>query len=100
MLSKEIQRFIFEIKEMNAIGCILVPEKSLPGLIETLHQADVIVGRKEQKGRVTYRPVTRADNLDLIDAPAILIAVEEEYSGDKGFQERLLKRASYFLNVG
>lgn len=97
MLHRRIVEFIKQIKELNAVGCILVMERSKNDLIGWLDKAGVIIG--EGGGRVSYCVVEKNAKPGAVKPPAVLIVTEEDYSSDKTLAERIRQQASYFLNV-
>lgn len=99
MLSKEIAEFIREMKELNAIGCILVVESSLKTLVANLEQATMLVSKAPQPDRVTYYVCKKDLDLRNIKTPAILIVTEEDYSAYHDFEEKIRDKAGYFINV-
>ncbi len=99
MLGKEIQQFISEIKQLNGVGCLLVPRSSLEKLVSLLNKADVIVRPTVVPGIVTYHVVKKDVKLPRITPPTLLIVTEEDYSSDPKFEEKIRDVAAYFMNV-
>jgi len=99
ILSKEIQDFIEQIKELNTVGCLTIPQSQREILLDLLAKADVIVGTAPSPGRITYQFVYQGQELGRVKAPFIFVVTEEDYSADPEWATALREQVAYFLNV-
>ncbi len=85
-LNPEIREFINEMRELKALGCILVIRSSLPRLKELL-DADEIAYEEKHPGA----PLEKTLGLWLV--------TEEDYQANPAWAAQIREVASYFFNV-
>ncbi|MBF0105829.1 MAG: hypothetical protein HQM16_10940 [Deltaproteobacteria bacterium] len=99
MLSKEIQEFIFQIKKLGDVGCLIVPAQGMERLLTLLGQADVIIGADQRADRVTCYPLKPDQPMLHISAPAIIVVTEEDYTSSDEWRGAIQDIAGYYLNL-